>query len=118
MPRPCFVVHSAAAAVLLLGVTALGVAKAADQASSDAPAAASSVVKVTQGEVQGTSADGVSVYKGLPFAAPPVGDLRWRAPQPAAKWQGVRAATAFSSTVTSAECFAASRITPPPVASR
>ena len=32
----------------------------------------------------------VSVYRGLPFAAPPVGDLRWRPPQPVAPWDGVR----------------------------
>jgi len=36
------------------------------------------------------------VYRGVPFAAPPVGDLRWKAPQPAAKWQGVRQAAEFS----------------------
>ena len=38
---------------------------------------------------------GWTVYRGIPFAAPPVGDLRWRAPQPAAKWDGVRQATKF-----------------------
>ena len=38
----------------------------------------------------------VRIFKGIPFAAPPVGDLRWRAPQPAAKWDGVRAADKFS----------------------
>jgi para-nitrobenzyl esterase len=45
--------------------------------------------------VAGATAD-VRVFKGLPFAAPPVGDLRWRAPKPAANWSGVRAADAFS----------------------
>ncbi len=38
------------------------------------------------------------IFKGIPFAAPPVGDLRWRAPQPAAKWEGVRMADQFSPT--------------------
>ena len=52
-------------------------------------------VKVEDGLVQGTSEDGLTVYRGIPFAAPPVGDLRWRAPQPAAKWEGVRQATKF-----------------------
>ena len=40
--------------------------------------------------------DGLTVYKGIPFAAPPVGDLRWRAPQPAAKWDGVKQANKFA----------------------
>ena len=53
-------------------------------------------VKVEGGLVQGTSEDGLTVYRGIPFAAPPVGDLRWRAPQPAAKWEGVRQATKFA----------------------
>ena len=52
-------------------------------------------VRVEQGLVQGTSEDGLTVYRGIPFAAPPVGDLRWRAPQPAANWDGVRQATKF-----------------------
>lgn len=51
--------------------------------------------KVAGGLVQGTSENGLTVYRGIPFAAPPVGDLRWRAPQPAAEWDGVRHATRF-----------------------
>ena len=47
------------------------------------------------GLVQGVAEKDLTVYKGIPFAAPPVGDLRWRAPQPAAKWEGVRAADKF-----------------------
>ena len=53
-------------------------------------------VKTENGLVQGTSEDGLTVYRGIPFAAPPVGDLRWRAPQPAAKWEGVRQAAKFA----------------------
>ena len=52
-------------------------------------------VKVEGGSLQGTTEDGLTVYRGIPFAAPPVGDLRWRAPQPAAKWDGVREARKF-----------------------
>ncbi len=48
------------------------------------------------GLVQGTEEDGIAVYKGIPFAAPPVGDLRWGAPQPAAAWSGVRDAGKFA----------------------
>ena len=50
---------------------------------------------VEHGLVQGTSEDGLTVYRGIPFAAPPAGDLRWRAPLPAAKWDGVRQANKF-----------------------
>ena len=53
-------------------------------------------VKVEGGLLAGTSEDGLAVYRGIPFAAPPVGDLRWRAPQPAAKWEGVRQAAKFA----------------------
>jgi para-nitrobenzyl esterase len=55
------------------------------------------VVKTDLGKVQGkTINDGkVRAYLGLPYAAPPVGDLRWKAPEPAAKWKGTRDATKF-----------------------
>jgi len=53
-------------------------------------------VQVEEGVLQGTIEDGLTVYKGIPFAAPPVRDLRWRAPQPAAKWEGVRQADKFA----------------------
>ena len=58
--------------------------------------AAGPKAKVEQGIVQGTTENGLSVYRGIPFAAPPVGDLRWREPQPAAKWDEVRQATQFA----------------------
>jgi para-nitrobenzyl esterase len=53
-------------------------------------------VKVEQGLLQGIYEDGLTVYKGIPFAAPPVGDLRWRAPQPAALWKDVKQANEFA----------------------
>ncbi len=53
-------------------------------------------VKVEEGLLQGVFENGLTVYKGIPFAAPPVGDLRWRAPQKAAKWEGVRQANRFA----------------------
>ncbi len=52
--------------------------------------------KVTGGEVEGVVRDGVTSFKGIPFAAPPVGDLRWRSPQPLRPWTGVRKAEAFA----------------------
>jgi len=59
--------------------------------------AGSLTVKTEQGKVRGkTINDGkVKAFLGLPYAAPPVGDLRWKAPQPPAKWKGERDATKF-----------------------
>jgi para-nitrobenzyl esterase len=48
------------------------------------------------GTMSGVREGGLSVYKGVPFAAPPVGDLRWRAPSPVAHWTGTRKADAFA----------------------
>lgn len=53
-------------------------------------------IKVDGGLLQGTLEDELTVYKGIPFAAPPVGELRWRAPQPAEKWEGVKLADKFA----------------------
>jgi para-nitrobenzyl esterase len=52
-------------------------------------------VQTDAGPVAGITADGVESFKGIPYAAPPVGALRWRAPQPVARWSGVRRAAAF-----------------------
>lgn len=50
-------------------------------------------VQTTNGMVEGTSADGVSTWRGLPYAAAPLGELRFRPPAPAPVWEGVRDAT-------------------------
>ena len=50
---------------------------------------------VETGDVEGVLDDGLAVYKAIPYAAPPVGNLRWRAPQPALPWQGVRKCDEF-----------------------
>jgi para-nitrobenzyl esterase len=54
-------------------------------------------VKVESGLLEGRPGThpGVTIYRGVPYAAPPVGDLRWREPQPAIEWQGVKDAAAF-----------------------
>ena len=54
-------------------------------------------VKVDGGWIQGTVTPEMTVYKGIPFAAPPVGDLRWKAPQPVIPLEGVREATDYAS---------------------
>ena len=53
------------------------------------------IVTTEAGKLSGAVEEGVASWKGIPFAAPPTGALRWRAPQPAAAWSGVRAATAY-----------------------
>lgn len=76
-----------------LGMVVLGVA-AACYGSIKGP------VPVTGGLVAGTPAQddaSITVFKAIPFAAPPVGSLRWREPLPVVKWNGVRKATDFGS---------------------
>ncbi|MFI0430980.1 carboxylesterase/lipase family protein [Mariniflexile sp. HMF6888] len=53
-------------------------------------------VQVQQGIVEGAVEDGLIVFKGIPFAQPPAGDLRWRAPQPAKKWEGILKTNEFA----------------------
>jgi para-nitrobenzyl esterase len=55
-----------------------------------------SVVKTEAGLVSGTVSDGIHIFKGIPFAAPPIGDLRWKAPQPVQHWTGVKVCDKFS----------------------
>jgi len=52
-------------------------------------------VRISSGLVEGSEAEGVIVYRGIPYAAPPVGELRWKPPQPVKPWEGVRACTQF-----------------------
>src|ERR1700756_6036637 len=54
-------------------------------------------VKTRLGTVEGKDDGKVKTFLGIPYAAPPVGNLRWKAPAPAAKWKGTREATSFGS---------------------
>lgn len=97
---------------LIAGVAAAGLLTVStaswSQAPSNAPPAApadakpSAVIKVKSGQLRGYQSGEVAVYQGIPYAAPPVGDLRWRAPKAAASWSGVRDASKPG-----AACFAA-----------
>lgn len=64
-----------------------------------APSAASAdgapVVNAPSGQLTGMTEGGLHVFKGIPYAVPPVGSLRWQPPQPLPRWQGVKTATAF-----------------------
>jgi len=69
---------------MISGLTAVA------QLNSDAPR-----VKTENGVLEGADESGVKTFKGVPFAAPPVGNLRWREPQPVQSWSGVRKADKF-----------------------
>ena len=57
---------------------------------ANAALAADPIATVETGALRGDTSGGIDAFKAVPFAAPPVGDLRWRAPQPAQRWDGVR----------------------------
>jgi para-nitrobenzyl esterase len=57
---------------------------------------AQETVSTQTGKIKGVAADGLIAFKGIPYAAPPVGDFRWRPPQPAKKWTGVRSAADYA----------------------
>ena len=69
----------------------------AAMAALPSAAAIDKPVKTTGGQVSGLPGrdQSIRIFKGIPFAAPPVGSLRWRAPQPVARWQGVKKAEQF-----------------------
>ena len=72
--------------ITLLGVLGL---------ASGATAADAERVTIDTGALQGATVGTVTAFKGIPFAQPPVGELRWRPPQPVKPWSGVRNATAY-----------------------
>jgi para-nitrobenzyl esterase len=84
----------ALARLAVAGVTLAALAAAAPAAS--ATAAAGPVTGTAGGPVRGLANGAVDEFLGIPYAAPPVGALRWQPPQPAASWSGVRDATRFA----------------------
>jgi para-nitrobenzyl esterase len=87
----------------MIGAALLGLAAMDSGLAAPPPA-----VQLDSGAVQGAVDDGVASYKAIPFAAPPVGELRWRPPQPIAPWKGVRPAAEYG-----ADCMQG-RFGPPP----
>lgn len=81
-----------------LGITvalAMTVASAPAAANAGRPPAHTLVVQTDAGKVEGKTTGAVDSFLGIPFAAPPVGALRWQPPQPAPAWSGVRPATSY-----------------------
>jgi para-nitrobenzyl esterase len=75
--------------MVMVGLLAAATARS-QQSVNPAP------VLTEYGLVQGVAQKDLTVYRGIPFASPPVGDLRWRPPQPAKKWDGARDASKFA----------------------
>lgn len=89
-------------ALIAAGLAALTLSGCSNEDTESSQAAlakdtapAGPVVSVAQGEIEGVSEDGISVFRGIPYAAPPVGELRWAPPAAPAAWEGVREASDF-----------------------
>lgn len=75
--------------VLIIGITLITIMSCIDTENP--------VLKTEGGEIQGilSETDGVYIYKGIPYAAPPVGELRWKEPQPVIPWEGIKVADTY-----------------------
>ncbi len=100
--KPASAIPGPALAALLLGACAALTACGSGSSSTGGrgpftgcAGASATVVCTNSGQVQGVVEGAYRAFRGIPFAAPPVGRLRWRPPVAAASWQGIRNATAF-----------------------
>jgi para-nitrobenzyl esterase len=82
------------AALVLSAIATVG----AHAEENHLPTTDSGIVKIDSGAVEGTTVNGASAYLGIPYAAPPVGGLRWRPPQPPAAWKTTLHAAKFAHT--------------------
>jgi len=90
-PLAAFFTALIALVLATASLTAVDTSVAAASSSGGAP-----IVNIEGGVVRGVAVPGGYVFRGLPYAAPPLGDLRWRPPEPPARWNGVRDATEFA----------------------
>jgi para-nitrobenzyl esterase len=82
--------------VLVISISLYG--QQPDQKSSQE----ASLVSIEDGDLRGVTEGDVTSFKGIPFAAPPLGEFRWRPPQPVIPWEGIRDATEFGPTCANA----------------
>ena len=80
--------------LICLAIIISGILNAQQKIVNDS-AAKEPTVSISPGVVRGTTDGNVDSFKGIPYAAPPIGEYRWRPPQPVHKWQGVRDASKF-----------------------
>jgi para-nitrobenzyl esterase len=97
---PLRLLRSVVVSVLILAAMfAAGCAPASSEEQEASKSADSSapILATESGSLRGLGLAGVATFRGIPFAAPPIGDARWKPPQPVAGWSGVRDATAYGS---------------------
>ncbi|HVS63467.1 MAG TPA: carboxylesterase family protein [Thermoanaerobaculia bacterium] len=97
MTHPTILRRLAPAAALVFGTAIAAGSVTACSPTAQATGPSDAPVAVTGGEVAGAlDADAeVAVYRGIPYAAPPIGELRWKPPQPVGRWDGVMTANSF-----------------------
>lgn len=80
---------------LILSASGVFLLASCSQSAERPVSATGPVVEIEQGKVEGAKEGELFVFKGIPYAAPPVGEQRWTPPQPPESWDGIREATAF-----------------------
>ncbi|HVS13456.1 MAG TPA: carboxylesterase family protein [Thermoanaerobaculia bacterium] len=93
--NPTSILRRLAPAAILILATAASWSQTACAPRAQATGPTDEPVAITGGAVAGTLDAGVAVYRGIPYAAPPVGELRWKAPQPVGAWDGVKTANEY-----------------------
>jgi para-nitrobenzyl esterase len=103
--RQCVLTFAVALTLLASGIA---------QSHTGGASVSNNTIRIDGGLISGTASDGVRSYKGIPFAAPPVRDLRWKPPQPVVAWEGVRECNSFGPECPQAPYPAASIYYTPP----